>query len=308
MATLKLQKWFDKKDYGHGLALLAQLSKNRILYQNLSRKKNPEKLEYELKKIAEREGIVFGKIEETTGGEQTEPVIPDTNPEILDNTPENSNDNSEKQDKIKDDAEEVVKEKLEDLQDAAEDIVSESIDNIQAGADEVVAGTQNELELMADQVITGKLKIVREGKEISFNDLSPEMKARWEQNRDAYKEIRVLHEKLKLMENATPEDRQPLTQRICDLDDKIRENWKEIDAFVPGSSNNEPTEAIDHKRIQANRKYISSNLKKLPEIEDSVKKAKIVTELQLRYHELKLAGETVAQETLDELKKVGVKC
>lgn len=245
---MKLQEWFIEKDYGIGLAILGEYCKNRVLLQNLGRKHNPEKLEYELRKEAEKQGIVIGTVEET---------------EV-----------------------EVPEEKLPPVEETG-------------GAEQTAEG-------VSEQVISGRLKIVRNAREVIFDDLPAEMKARWEQNRDAYKEIRVLHEKLKLMENATPEDRQPLTQRISELDDKIRENWKEIDAWVPAAENK--VEAIDHKRMQANRKYISTNLKKLPEVTDPVKKAKIVAELQGRFNEVKASGETFAQETIEELAKAGVVC
>ncbi len=290
---MKLQEWFIEKDYGIGLSILGEYCKNRVLLQNLGRKKNPEKLEYELTKIAKEQRIVFFKEEETTGDE---PGAPLSSVEATGGAEQTSESHSDQ----------VIEEKLEELNEGAGDIVNESINTIEDEAEAIVASTKNELELMAYQVITGKLKIVKEGKEVSFGDLSPEMKARWEQNRDAYKEIRVLHEKLKLMENAAPEDRQPLTQRISDLDDKIRENWKEIDAWVPAAENK--VEAIDHKRMQANRKYISTNLKKLAEITDPVKKAKVVTELQGRFNEVKASGETFAPETIDELGKAGVVC
>ena len=48
-----IQEWFyTGKDYEEGLLLLARFSKNRVLLQNLSRKKMQLKLEYELNKIA----------------------------------------------------------------------------------------------------------------------------------------------------------------------------------------------------------------------------------------------------------------
>lgn len=309
---MKLQDWFKDKDYGLGLAILGDNCKNRVLLQNLGRKKNPEKLEYELTKIAKEQGIVFGTEEETTGGAPGGPLPPVEETGGAEQTSESHSDqvidqmNADKVEELAAGANQVVEENLEKLNEEAGDIVNESINTIEDEAEGIVAQTKNELELMADQVITGKLKIVREGKEVSFSDLSPEMKARWEQNRDAYKEIRVLHEKLKLMENATPEDRQPLTQRISELDDKIRENWKEIDAWVPAAENK--VEAIDHKRMQANRKYISTNLKKLAEVTDPVKKAKVVAELQGRFNEVKASGETFAPETIDELAKAGVVC
>lgn len=336
---MSLKEWFEEKDYGIGLALFGQLSKNRILFQNLSRKKNPEKLEYELRKIAEHQGIDLTEEvedpEENTGkviqlnpdaeGTQTpgpgadgdETKNPGQDP-AMDETQKNDGEshsdqvvdqmNAEKIEELKENADQVVSDKLQDLESEAEDIVSVSKAEIQDDAEQIIDQTKNELEVIANEIISGKLKIIRDGKEIDFNTLSPEMKARWDQNRDSYKEQRVLHEKLKLMANATPEDRQPLTQRMCDLDDQIRDNWAEIDAFVPGANNNEPASTIDYKRIQANRKYISTNLKKLPEQTDPVKTAQVVTELQKRYDEIKASGEAVSTETIEELTKAGVKC
>ena len=111
------------------------------------------------------------------------------------------------------------------------------------------------------------------------------------------------------MVNATDADRQPLTRRIADLDDIIRDNWVIIDSWIPEAVEAAGgIEAIDHKRIQSNRKYISTNLKKIAEISDPVKLAKVVTELQLRFVELKAAGESLTQETMNELAKVGVTC
>jgi hypothetical protein len=243
-----LNEWFENKDYGLGLAILGDYCKNRVLLQNLGRRKNPEKLEYELTKIAKEKGIVFGTVEETTGGEPDGPLPP-------------------------------VEENGE---------------------------AEPTSEVLSEQLISGILKIVINSREISFDDLPAVMKARWQQNRDSYKEIRSLHEKLKLMENATPEDRQPLTGRIGELDDKIRQNWKEIDAWVPTAE--KVFEAIDHKRMQANRKYISTNLKKLAKVTDQVKKAKVVAELQTRFTEVKASGETFAPETIEELAKAGVVC
>lgn len=301
---MKLQEWFEEKDYGIGLALFGQLSKNRILFQNLSRKKNPEKLEYELRKIAEHQGInLSGKTQD-----QEPPVsdLPFEDPNLA--LSQDEQDEDKTIENIAETADQIVSNKLQDLESEAEEIVSSSRAEIEEDAEQIVSETKSELEVIANEILSGKLKIIRDGKEIDFNSLSPEMKARWEQNRDAYKEQRVLHEKLKLMANATPEDRQPLTQRMCDLDDQIRDNWAEIDAYVPGANNNDPAAAIDYKRIQANRKYISTNLKKLDEQKDPVKRVKIIDELQKRYDEIKASGESVSAETIEELTKAGVTC
>jgi len=327
---MKLQDWFIEKDYGIGIALLGTLSKNRILIQNLSRKKNPAKLEYELRKIAKEKGIdLTVKVEDQTPEEGD--IITDeatgirykfTNGEFVEfkegeepaaadiKEPETGGKPDEKKESHSDQAIDLMNaDKLKELEAGAEDIVSDKLSGLESDAEDIVTDKISEFETQVDEILAGKLEVIRDGRKVKYEDLSAEMKARWTQNKDAYKEVRALHEKLKLMEKATPEDRQPLTQRICDLDDKIRDNWIEIDAFVPtldGSATDAP--AIDHKRIGANRKFISTNLKKLPEQQDPVKAAKIVAELQKRYTELKAAGETVAAETIEELTKAGVQC
>jgi hypothetical protein len=323
---MKLQDWFIEKDYGIGVALLGTLSKNRILIQNLSRKQNPAKLEYELRKIAKEKGMDLtvkvedqkpedvdpnaGKQTGTDGstdekkGSHSDQVIDQMN---ADQKPDDLV--KEKLDELESGADEIVSDKLSGLESDAEDIVSDNVNDLKITAQDIIEDKISEFESQVEEIMSGKLEVIRNGRKVKYEDLSPEMQARWTQNKDAYKEIRALHEKLKLMENGTAEDRQPLTQRICDMDDSIRDNWVEIDAYMPvttGSATEAPV--IDHKRIGANRKFISTNLKKLPEQQDPVKAAIVVAELQKRYNELKAAGETVAPETIEELTKAGIQC
>lgn len=302
---MALQEWFENKDYGIGLALLGNFCKNRVLLQNLSRKKNPEKLEYELRKAAEHQGIVIGTVEEI---DETKGLSVDHT-----NVPEAKVDQDgvvqDNLDKIESGAEEIVQDKLIELEMDAGDIVSDNANDLKNTAQNIVEDKIQEFETQIDEILAGKLEVIRNGRKVKFEDLSKEMQARWIQNSDGYKEIRALHEKLKLMEKASPEDRKPLTERICKLDDQIRDNWAEIDAFVAGEKEqSSDVLKLDHKRIQSNRKYISTNLKKLQEQQDPVKRAKVIDELQVRYNELKAAGETVARETIEELTKTGVTC
>jgi len=324
---MKLEDWFIEKDYGIGVALLGTLSKNRILIQNLSRKKNPEKLEYELRKIAKENGIdLTVKVDDQTpedldptstashsvGNAPAAKSVEAHSDQVIDqmNADQKPDDLvKEKLDELESGADDIVSDKLGGLESEAEDIVADNVNDLKTTAQDIVDDKISEFETQVDEILAGKLEVIRNGRKVKFEDLSPEMQARWKQNTDGYKEIRALHEKLKLMENATAEDRQPLTQRICDLDDKIRDNWAEIDAYEPIITDSvADAPVIDHKRIQSNRKYISTNLKKLPEQQDPVKAAKVVAELQVRYDELKKAGETVSQETIDELTKAGIQC
>ena len=242
---MKLQEWFEseERDYGIGLALLGSHCKNRILLQNLARKQNPGKLEYELKKALDREKESAVPAEAETG--------------------------------------------------------TETGTFSETGADT----GKEKAEGNKDEISREKLIIIRNEKEVKYEGLPEDIQKLWDENRDAYKEIRALHEKLKLMENATPEDRQSLTERITVLDELIRKNWEVIDAWQPGQEP-ERTEqpAIDHKRINSNRKYISTNMKKLAESKNEALRAKI----QERVDELKAAGEKLTDKTIEELKTLGI--
>ncbi len=278
---MTLQEWFDSEnDYALGISLLAKHSKNRILLQNLSRKHNPGKLEYELKKALDRE-----KPKEETVQEK-----------------------EEKKEKVS--KKEKTKKELKKLEEGADDIVSTKLSGMEYDAEDVVSMKLEQLEEEAEKIVSGKVKIIRDGKEVKFEDLPENIQIRWNENRDAYKEIRAQHEKLKLLEKATPEDRQPLTARITELDELIRENWEVIDGWKPGEEPKTETEKelpkIDHKRINANRKYISTNLKKLLSETDEKKASKLREKIQERVNELITAGEEIKEKTVEELKNAGI--
>ncbi|WP_299576664.1 hypothetical protein [uncultured Sunxiuqinia sp.] len=281
--ALSIKDWLnaETKDYGIGLAILGMHSKNRILLQNLGRKKNPGKLEYEIRKIAKHQGI------------DLDAKDPDREKDLgLDQGQDEAGaDQGQKENNA-----DGEKEKNESHNDQ---VVEQT--NATEGA---------ESESDNNDVISGKLKVVRGNKEVNFEDLPEELQARWNQNRDAYKEIRATHEKLKLMEQAAPEDRAPLTGRIAELDKQIRLNWEAIDAWQPEqkAEMESDAQAIDHKRINANRKYISTNIKKLQaEGLDEVKAAKIRDGIRERYAELKAAGESISQQKEEELARLGLK-
>lgn len=117
---MKLQEWFIEKDYGIGLALLGEYCKNRVLLQNLGRKHNPEKLEYELRKEAEKQGIVIGTVEETEVEVPEVPLPPAEETAGAEQTSESHSDqvidqmNADKTLELKEGANQMVKEKLED--------------------------------------------------------------------------------------------------------------------------------------------------------------------------------------------------
>ena len=241
MATLK--DWFETKDYGIGLALLGKHCKNRAMLQALGRKSNPEKLEYELSKVALAQNI---------------PIVP------------------------------------------AQTIIPKEKVSAVSHSDQVID------QMNAEEKSTRK-NIVRSGSVVSPDDLPPELKKLWKQNTDSYKLVRSLHEKLKLMEKSTAEDRAPLVRQIASLDESVIANWSKIDAWDPDYV--EPAtkiEAIDHKRINANRKFICTNLKSILTAKDEEKADEIRRKLSDRYNELRNAGEELDPETIVKLTNLGI--
>jgi hypothetical protein len=238
-----LNDYFETKDYSTGLIILAKHSKNRILLQNLTRRKNIPKLEHELKKIAETLGHQITSENEGTAKElKKEPNL----------------DDRESNKKI----------------DQAKNLVD-------------------------------RLEIVFTERKINLEDLPPELAARWQQNRDHYKTIRSLHEKLKLMHNAKAEDRRTLINQMTSMDEVIRKNWEKIDSYDP-TSLKEPQTTISHKRLIANRTFIVRNLKKLAGLTDEVKIADLSKTIKERFFEVINAGESFSQDTLKELKRYGI--
>jgi hypothetical protein len=249
MVTLDLKE--VDRHYEEGLLLLTKHSKNRVLLQNLSKKKNAAKLKYELEKVLK--------------------ALPkDEAPKA----PKESNSKPPKPPKAVKPKKTVVIKNLP----AAENLETK--------------------------------KIIRNGNVIDVDQLPGDIRKLWDQNRDAYKQMRALHEKSKLMDNSSVEDRGVLTSQLADLDDLVRDNWAVIDAWDPDENRNEKNgqkgEKIDHKRINANRKFISTNLKKL-QAGITEKKAEIIIDnLKIRVSELKDAGEEMDQKTIDELSKFGI--
>lgn len=246
MATLK--EWFETKDYESGLIFLGRCSKNRSIIQNLTKRKNPAKLEYELMKIARDQDVKH----------------------------------------------------LSALEIGIKPL---------SHSDQMIDQINKEREKRIQE--SQQFKVIRASHEVNYEDLPMDMQKLWDNNRDNAKEIRALHEKLKLMEKASPEDREPLTMRISELDESIHSNWDIINKWQPGNQSvKEPVipvkTEIDHKRINANRKYISVGIKMLKSELTEEKSGKIKDEILIRYKELISSNEEVSIDTVEQLKKAGI--
>jgi hypothetical protein len=147
--------------------------------------------------------------------------------------------------------------------------------------------------------------VIRHDREIRYDSLPDHLKKIWDINRESYSKVRSLHEKLKLMMDDSDNDRQPIAAEIVELSDAIRKNWAIIDAYDPDNPDLNIKVDIDHKKINANRTYISRNTKKV-ELLTGQAKDELLTNIQLRYDELKAVGESVNENTLSSLEKIGI--
>lgn len=156
----------------------------------------------------------------------------------------------------------------------------------------------------------GKVFIWHDDK-VDYESLSDEQKALYDANRDMYKEMRSWHEKMKLA--TTDEDRKTAREKVVELNDIIRENWKQFDAsFLPEGEKTEGDDAGAKepdpvKEIGNARSYISKTLKAISEGKIPEKKLDGVKKKALeRYQTIITAGQVVDEETVAKLKSCGI--
>jgi hypothetical protein len=125
--------------------------------------------------------------------------------------------------------------------------------------------------------------------------------------------MRKIHEQLKLMNTALPCDRYPLLKVLKELDEQLRRNWDQYDAFVIAPQNpdgNPPDTALpDAKEISAARKYVSDNKTKLATLraeEDQSKYLELLEKMQKRLDLLINSHAGISNEQLAELKNLGL--
>ncbi|MEF8984505.1 MAG: hypothetical protein V5A51_07920 [Bacteroidales bacterium] len=152
-----------------------------------------------------------------------------------------------------------------------------------------------------------QLTEVLHNKSIKYKDLPKILQKVYDETKKLYKERASYHEKAKLLtkQGADKETIGNLVQKIKEADQKIRVNWEKIDNYDPNAEETEQQqsdEPINFKRISANRKYISSNKKKLQQDPEKWR-----PKIQQRVDELLKAGETFNPNIVEELKAAGIK-
>ncbi|GAP73069.1 hypothetical protein SAMD00024442_6_24 [Candidatus Symbiothrix dinenymphae] len=157
------------------------------------------------------------------------------------------------------------------------------------------------------------------GKRADHDELPDEIKAKLLENQNIYPMMRKLHEQLKLLK--MPCDRYGFLKELTKLDETVRKNWDEYDAFVPGlqpdapavpAPSDAPTPA-SAKEISAARKYLSDNKKKLQgmtvgeEDEESKQQyAALLADMQTRLDLLIGSNAGISDRQLAELKALGL--
>lgn len=189
---------------------------------------------------------------------------------------------------------------------------------------------------LEQRVMPAVIKIVGEPPVISTDDELPEAyiaKGRrkdhdslprhigelWESNGRRYRQIVLLFNELKGMENALPCDRFEKLKILDEIEKAYRTNLELYDSYVkPASADNDTTAAIDAeqpatkaadvaKLIGAARKTISTNKKVLASLAPgSPKRPAIVSRIQTAVNVIKSSGASLSVATMNELQKLGI--
>lgn len=156
---------------------------------------------------------------------------------------------------------------------------------------------------------------VARGKRSEHEQLPDEIKALWDECTPLWFKIKELFELLKGMENSPACDRFEYLQQLDECDKKYRANMQAYDAYVTGSSttmNNSPkveeNPADITKKVNAARKYLSDNKKKLVDLKSSDEKkyTLLLAKVQERYEYLISTGNAVDAEQVNELVDLGL--
>ena len=149
-------------------------------------------------------------------------------------------------------------------------VLPRAIDSINAGAP--VISTD-------DEMPEGNYR----GKRPDHDTLPQELQELYERNGDIYFKMKQLFETLKQMENDTPCDRHEYLKQLDELDKAYRENWETYDTWSAVTSGPvlPVTDAPTAQQLQAARKYVSTNKKKLAETGDEALREKIQQRIDL---------------------------
>jgi hypothetical protein len=182
-----------------------------------------------------------------------------------------------------------------------------------------------EFEEAADDILKEKVKIIRDGRQVTLGDLPEHLQQLWFKNRDEHKLMRAIHEKMKLAKGDN--ERAEFRKQLVKFDDDIAKRWATIDEWFDQGEDDEDTEQEetesektgtggdgpkpesvqmqDLKDVNAARSYLSRNLKKVAELEGD-KREKLVAKLKERVDVIVKHKAEIKEETRVELVKFGL--
>jgi hypothetical protein len=166
------------------------------------------------------------------------------------------------------------------------------------------AEVSNAAELIKKQ--DAKLKIVQSG-QINYDELPEALKPVYDNTISKYKEMRSVHEKMKLA--TSDEQRAELRKTLDELDIEIESGWVVINAWSKSGKlpeTGKKGKAIDFKAVNAARTYVSRAIEKA-ETTTGKKLEKLVADLQIRVNTLIAAEAEIKPETWEKLLALGIK-
>ncbi len=164
---------------------------------------------------------------------------------------------------------------------------------------------------------TGKKLVVTDEK-IDYDELPDELKKVYDENRETYKLMRAVHEKMKLATN--DQDRAEQRAELVAMDDKIAANWKILDEWATKKDEDQgedtkvdqeperetiPAPAELAKELNACRSYLSRNVKKVATLEGK-KREELLAKLAERVQTLQKHNAEIKESTRNELVKIGL--
>lgn len=158
--------------------------------------------------------------------------------------------------------------------------------------------------------------VVVRGKRADHDLLPDELKSLWDESSQLWFKIKELFEQLKGMEDAPACDRFEYLKQLDESDKKYRSNMQAYDAFVIGAPDQDTKDikkieddpATIAKKVNAARKYLSDNKKKLADLKstDEAKYVVLLAKVQERYEYLIGSGNAVEAEQVAELVNLGL--
>lgn len=184
-----------------------------------------------------------------------------------------------------------------------------------------------------DVVVDGETLKQFYGRRADHDSLPADIRDLWQRNTEIWHKIKNLHEKLKTMDDAPACERLEFLKMMLELEQEHTRNFAVYDAAAAtagesvegnteqqqikddeespaddeeSASDVEKSPADDASKINAARKYISDNRKKILTIDDAEKREALLAKIQDRYDYLIEAGANLAPEVVENLKEIGV--